>query len=47
MVQRRKREKVSRYIQEASAPAAITMDQTSNIIYICKKAQNLNVSENL
>jgi hypothetical protein len=32
MVKRREKEKDSRYIQEASAPAAITMYQTCNII---------------
>ena len=35
MVQRREKEKDSRYIQEASAPAAVTVYQTCNIMYIC------------
>jgi hypothetical protein len=35
MVQRREKEKGSRYIQEASAPAAVTVYQTCNIMYIC------------
>ena len=35
MVQRREKEKNSRYIQEASAPAAVTVYQTCNIMYIC------------
>jgi hypothetical protein len=29
------KEKDSRYIQEASAPAAMTVYQTCNIMYIC------------
>ena len=33
MVQRREKEKDSRYIQEASAPAAVTVYQISNIMY--------------
>ena len=37
MVQRREKEKESRYIQEASAPAAVTVYQTCNIMYICNK----------
>ena len=35
MVQRREKEKDSRYLQEASAPAAVTVYQTCNIMYIC------------
>jgi len=35
MVQRREKVKDSRYIQEASAPAAVTVYQTCNIMYIC------------
>jgi len=35
MVQRREKDKDSRYIQEASAPAAVTVYQTCNIMYIC------------
>jgi hypothetical protein len=35
MVQRREKEKDLRYIQEASAPAAVTVYQTYNIMYIC------------
>ena len=35
MVQRREKEKDSRYIQKASAPAAVTVYQTCNIMYIC------------
>jgi len=35
MVQRREQEKDSRYIQEASAPAAVTVYQTCNIMSIC------------
>jgi hypothetical protein len=35
MVHRREKKKDSRYIQEASAPAAVTMYQTCNIMYIC------------
>jgi hypothetical protein len=35
IVQRREKEKDSRYIQEASAPAAVTVYQTCNIMYIC------------
>jgi hypothetical protein len=31
----REKEKDSRYIQEASAPAAVTVYQTCNIMYIC------------
>jgi len=38
MVQRREKEKDTRYIQEASAPAAATVYQTYNVIYICNKA---------
>ena len=39
-VQRREKEKVSRYIQEASAPAAVTVYQICNmspahVLYIC------------
>jgi hypothetical protein len=34
MVQRREKEKDSRYIQEASAPAAVAVYQTCNIMYI-------------
>jgi hypothetical protein len=37
MVQRREKEKDSRYIQEASAPASVTVYQTCNIMYICNK----------
>jgi len=37
MVQRREKEKDSRYIQEASAPAAVTVYQTCNIMYICNR----------
>ena len=36
-VQRREKEKDSRYIQEASAPAAVTVYQTCNIMYICNR----------
>jgi hypothetical protein len=35
MVQRRDKGKDSRYIQEASAPAAVTVYQTCNNMYIC------------
>jgi hypothetical protein len=35
MVQRRENEKGSRYIQEASAPVAVTVYQTCNIMYLC------------
>jgi len=42
MVQRREKEKDSRYIQEASAPAAVTVYQTCNIMYICN-TQNWTV----
>jgi len=35
MVQRREKEKESRYIQEASASAAVTVYQACNIMYIC------------
>jgi hypothetical protein len=34
MAQRREKENDPRYIQEASAPAAVTMYQTCNIMYI-------------
>jgi len=37
MVQRREKEKDSRYIQEASAPAAVTVYQICNIMYICNR----------
>jgi hypothetical protein len=37
MVQRREKEKDLRYIQEASAPAAVTVYQTYNIMYICNR----------
>ena len=37
IVQRREKEKDSRYIQEASAPAAVTVYQTCNIMYICNR----------
>jgi len=42
MVQRREKEKDSRYIQEASGPAAVTGYQTCNIMYICN-TQNWTV----
>jgi len=42
MVQRREKEKDSRYIQEASAPAAVTVYQTCNIMYICNKNHRIN-----
>jgi len=35
MVYRGEKEQDSRYIQEASAPAAVTVYQTCNIMYIC------------
>jgi hypothetical protein len=35
--EKREKEKDSRYIQEASAPAALTVYQTCNIMYICNK----------
>ena len=35
MIQRREKEKDSRYIQEASASAAVSVYQTCNIMYIC------------
>jgi len=41
MVQRREKEKDLRYIQEASAPAAVTVYQTCNIMYICNKTKRL------
>jgi len=44
MVQRREKEKDSRYIQEASAPAAVTVYQTCNIMYICNKPVTLDAS---
>jgi len=37
MVQRREKKKDSRYIQEASAPAAVTVCQTCNIMYTCNR----------
>jgi hypothetical protein len=40
MVQRRDKEKDSRYIQEASAPAAVTVYQTCNIMYICNRCES-------
>jgi len=40
MVQRRDKEKDSRYIQEASAPAAVTVYQTCNIMYICNSVNH-------
>jgi len=42
MVQGREKEKGSRYIQEVSAPAAVTVYQTCNIMYICNKYFNIN-----
>jgi hypothetical protein len=33
--EKREKKKDSRYIQEASAPAAVTVYQTCNIMYIC------------
>jgi len=33
--EKREGEKDSRYIQEASTPAAVTVYQTCNIMYIC------------
>jgi hypothetical protein len=35
---KREKEKDSRYIQEASAPAAVTVYQTCNIMYICNNS---------
>jgi len=43
MVQRREKKKDSRYIQEASAPAAVTVYQTCNIMYICNTAHARDV----
>jgi len=40
MVQRRDKEKDSRYIQEASAPATVTVYQTCSIMYICNNINN-------
>jgi len=37
MVQRKEKEKDLRYIQEASAPAAVTVYQTYNIMYTCNR----------
>jgi len=37
MVQRREKEKDSRYTQEALTPAAVTVYQTCNIMYICNR----------
>ena len=47
MVQRREKEKESRYIQEASAPAAMTIYQPCNIMYICNiQCYDMGVGEN-
>jgi len=35
VVQRSEKEKDTRYIREASAPAAVTVYQTCNTMYIC------------
>jgi hypothetical protein len=40
MVQRREKEKNSRYIQDASTPAAVTVYQTCNIMYICNNSSS-------
>jgi hypothetical protein len=45
MVQRREKEKDSRYIQEASAPAAVTVYQTCNIMYICNMCYECKADE--
>ena len=39
LLQRREKEKESRYIQEASAPATVTAYQTCNIMYICNNEE--------
>jgi hypothetical protein len=47
MVQKREKEKDSRYIQETSAFAAVTVCQICNIIYICNtNCYDMEVGEN-
>jgi len=47
MVQRTEKEKDSRYIQEPSAPAAVTLYQTRNIMYICNRLRREHPSDYL
>jgi len=42
MVPKRDKEKDSTYIQETSAPVAVTVYQTCNIMYICTRKHSKN-----
>jgi len=46
MVQREK-EKDSRYIQEVSAPAAVTVYQICNITYICNRSVEILIARSV